>query len=189
METATRVQAVRVQRRSGLTRAGYRCSAGALVRLTGVTTADDPVRLAVSPARLGRMRERRGRGKRGPQAVPGPLSPRGIPLGRSSRQQFDDLVLAALDRLRPRLGADLATVEFAVEDTPLLPDSWGEDEVPLTSVVQIPGTDRTRVVLFRLPVSHRAEGERMLENLVFTLVVEQLALVWGRDVDDIDPRP
>lgn len=155
-----------------------------MVRLTVVSMRED----AVSAPRRGRMRERRGRGKRGPQAIPGPLTPDGVPLLRSARESFDELVLSAVERLRPRFGTELEGVELAVEDAPLLPESWTEDEVPLTSVVQAPGSARTRVVLFRLPITHRADSERGLESLVLTLVVEQLALVWRRDVGDVDPR-
>ncbi|MGH3423972.1 MAG: metallopeptidase family protein [Nocardioidaceae bacterium] len=140
-------------------------------------------------ARRGRMRTRRGRGKRGPLALPGPLAPGGVPVVRSPREEFDATVLASIERLRPRFADELDRVEFGVEDVPLLPQAWSGAEVPLASVVRPESSTAPRVVLFRLPVSQRARGRDELEDLVLTLVIEQLAVLWDRDADEIDPRP
>lgn len=139
--------------------------------------------------RGGRMRERRGRGKRGPLVLAGPLTPSGVPMTKSPRDDFDALVLSVVDRLRPRLRTELDSVEFGVEEAPLLPDAWDGSEVPLTSIVQAPGDrgQRSRIVLFRLPIVARSSGPVSLTEVVHTIVVEQLADLWNRDVDDIDP--
>lgn len=98
------------------------------------------------------------------------------------------MVLAAIERLRPRFATELGEVEFAVEDVPLLPAEWSGDDVPLASVVPGEDTSAARVVLFRVPVSQRSRGRHDLQEIVFMLVVEQLAVLWDRDIDEIDPR-
>jgi predicted Zn-dependent protease with MMP-like domain len=59
-----------------------------------------------------RRRDRHGRGLRGS------LAPAGVPLHRTRAERFDDLVLQAVARLEPRWEAQLAGVEFAVEEIP-----------------------------------------------------------------------
>lgn len=136
-------------------------------------------------ARDGRRRDRRGRGFRGPVAIPGPLSPRGVPGGWDRRSQFDTAVLGAVARLRPRHAAALELVDVAVEDVPVLPRRWRE-EVPLGTVV--PDRERPRVVLFRQPVQHRASTRVDLDDLVLSVLVDQLATLWRCDPEDLDPR-
>ncbi|MFD1825542.1 MULTISPECIES: metallopeptidase family protein [Mumia] len=135
--------------------------------------------------RGGRRRDRRGRGFRGPVALPGPLTPSGIPVGWDRRAQFDTAVLGAVARLRPRHAAALELLDVAVEDVPVLPRRW-RDEVPLGTVV--PDRERPRVVLFRQPVQHRVESRADLDDLVLSVLVDQLATLWRCDPDDLDPR-
>ncbi|WP_370615901.1 metallopeptidase family protein [Mumia sp. Pv 4-285] len=135
--------------------------------------------------RGGRRRDRRGRGFRGPVAVPGPLSPRGVPGGWDHGSQFDTAVLGALARLRPSHAAALAELDVAVEDVPVLPRRW-RDDVPLGTVV--PDHERARVVLFRHPIQHRAETRADLDDLVLSVLVDQLATLWRCEPEDIDPR-
>lgn len=59
-----------------------------------------------------RRRDRHGRGLRGA------LVPPGVPLHRTRAERFDDLVLQAVARLEPRWEAQLANIEFAVEEIP-----------------------------------------------------------------------
>src|SRR5277367_4167556 len=63
----------------------------------------------------GRRRDRRGRGLRGE------LAPRGVPLARTRSEEFDDLILDAVEDLERSWAAELADVEFAVEDVPSVP--------------------------------------------------------------------
>lgn len=87
------------------------------------------------------------------------------------------------DTWRDRLGL----VEYAVEDTPLLPDDWA-GSVPLSALVRGHGATPTRMVLFRRPIEHRATTREELEALVLTIVVEQVAELLGIDAEDVDPR-
>ncbi|MEO6472200.1 MAG: metallopeptidase family protein [Aeromicrobium sp.] len=140
----------------------------------------------VSGPRPGRMRDRRGRGKRGPLSLPGPLSPTSIPAHRPPREQFDIIVSDVLESLRPHFDTETEKVEVAVEDVPLLPKDW-VDEVPLSTLVPSPAL--TRVVLFRLPITQRCANEHDLLDLVWTTVLDRLAQVWQMSPDDLDPRP
>ncbi|MEP6695449.1 MAG: metallopeptidase family protein [Pseudonocardiales bacterium] len=138
-----------------------------------------------------RHRDRRGRGMRG-RLVP-PTSP----LSRSRAQQFDDLVLDAVDDLERRWPAELKEVEFAVEDVPPeLPDFDSDvvedGSVPLARLLQVPGraTDAPpRIVLYRRPLEARALDRDDLGDLVHDVVVEQVAHLLGKDPDDVDPPP
>jgi predicted Zn-dependent protease with MMP-like domain len=79
-------------------------------------------------------------------------------------------------------------VEYAVEDTPQLPDDWTPGTVPLSSLVRGTGGRPTRLVLFRRPIEHRCETRSDLEALLLTVVVEQVAELLGIDAEEVDPR-
>ncbi len=130
-------------------------------------------------------RDRRGRGPRGPGIVP--RDP-GVPERPTRRERFDRLVLDIVTEIDARWHKQLGLVEYAVEDTPLLPDDWGDETVPLSSLVRGSGGDATRLVLFRRPIEHRCESRAELEAMVLTLVVEQVAELLGLPPEDVDPR-
>ena len=132
-----------------------------------------------------RTRDRRGRGMRGPAVLP--RRP-GVPEGRSRRDRFDDLVLDIIGAVDDRWHDRLGLVEYAVEETPLIPDDWSSETVPLSSLLRGSGATPTRLVLFRRPIEHRAESRSDLEALVLTVVVEQVAELLGIDAEDVDPR-
>src|SRR4051812_15286177 len=69
-------------------------------------------------------RDRHGRGLRGR------LVPAEVPLARSRAEQFDDLVLDAVEDIERRWERELAGVEFAVEDVPWV-EHTSPDEVVL----------------------------------------------------------
>jgi len=125
---------------------------------------------------------------RGPSVLPGPLSPFGVPLTRSRKAEFDAIVLSVVHELEARWHAELGLVEFAVEETPLVPDDWTADTVPLATLVRGTGAAPTRLVLFRRPIELRAEGRTELTALVLTVLVEQVSELLGRPPEEIDPR-
>lgn len=131
-----------------------------------------------------RTRDRRGRGMRGPAVLP--RRP-GTPELPTSRERFDALVLGIVTDVDERWSERLGLVEYAVEDTPLVPDDW-TGTVPLSSLVRGSGGQPTRLVLFRRPIEHRSETRTDLEALVLTCVVEQVAELLGIDAEDVDPR-
>jgi hypothetical protein len=139
----------------------------------------------VSGPRPGRMRDRRGRGARGPMALPGPLSPGSVPSHRTPREQFDVLVEGVMAALEKHFAAEPDPVEVVVEEAPLLPPEWSDD-VPTSSGVKVDGT--SRIVLYRLPISQRCADSIQLEDAVWQVLLDRLAEVWQVSPDDIDPR-
>ncbi len=125
---------------------------------------------------------------RGPEVLPGPLSPRGVPRTRSKSEEFDSLVLDVVEDLEERWAAELAQVEFAVEETPLVPDDWTANTVPLATLVRGTATTPTRLVLFRRPIELRSETRADLSAMVLTVLVEQVSELLGRPPEEIDPR-
>lgn len=138
----------------------------------------------VTGARPGRMRDRRGRGARGPMALPGPLSPRSVPSHRTPREQFDVLVESVLGALEKHFAAEPDQVDVVVEDAPLLPPDWSDD-VPTSTVVS---GIASRIVLYRLPITQRCADVIQLEDAVWKVLLDRLAEVWQLSPDDIDPR-
>lgn len=118
-------------------------------------------------------------------ALPGPLSPAGVPAHRSAKAEFDRLVGDVLAALEHHFTVEPGRVEIAVEEAPMLPPEW-TDEVPLSIVV--PGPEITRIALFRLPITHRTTSVEDLEELVWMIVLDRLAEVWHVSPDDLDPR-
>lgn len=139
----------------------------------------------VTGPRTGRMRDRRGRGRRGPAALPGPLSPRGIRSQLTPRERFDGVVRSIIVALEPAFGAEPDPIEVVVEEAPRLPPEWS-DAVPASVVTQHDGT--TRVVVFRLPIVQRCGTPHDLEEMTWAVLLEQLGSVWQVDPDDLDPR-
>ena len=151
--------------------------------------AGDEAQQGPRAARI-RRRDSRGRGLRGT------LTPQELPLYRSRAQRFDDLVLEAVARLEPRWEAELAGVEFAVEEIPAADLPEGEPEpVPLARLD--PGSPDTgdpqaparpaRIVLYRRPLLARADDEEDLGELVLDVVVEEFARLLGLDPHTVDP--
>ncbi len=132
-----------------------------------------------------RRRDRRGRGMRGPGVLP---RVPGQPELRTRRERFDDLALGIVTEIDDRWQQRLGLVEYAVEDTPQIPDDWSTETVPLSSLVRGTAGQPTRLVLFRRPIEHRCEDRSELEAMVLTVVVEQVAELLGMDAEDVDPR-
>jgi predicted Zn-dependent protease with MMP-like domain len=121
--------------------------------------------------------------------------PPSVPLYRSRAEEFDDLVLEAVGRLEPRWENELSGVEFAVQEVPEAGELGEDADVPLARIVPgSPGTGDpenpagpSRIVLYRRPLLARADDEEELSELVFSVVVEELAELLGMDPEDIDP--
>ncbi len=138
-----------------------------------------------------RRRDRRGRGLRGR------LVPPQLPLSRRPTEQFDDLVLDAVEHLDSRWREQLAALQFAVEDVPppeLLVDEHGQPAVPLAKLIGAVADKKgqihpPRVVIFRRPIEARARGAIDLAGLVHDVVVEEVSRYLGLDPDVVDPLP
>jgi predicted Zn-dependent protease with MMP-like domain len=144
-------------------------------------------------------RDRHGRGLRGV------LAPKHVPLTMSRAEQFDELVLDAVEQIEHSLGLrgehelqqELAAVELAVEDIPPVasmpvrdleqPDSSAEiPEVPLARSEPAAGGRPPRIVVYRRPVELRATGDER-EDLVHEVVSDQLAELLGVAIERLDP--
>jgi hypothetical protein len=125
---------------------------------------------------------------RGPALLPGPLSPSGVPAVRSPKAAFDAIVLEVVHELEERWHEELGLVEFAVEETPMVPDDWDADTVPLATLVRGSGGSPTRLVLFRRPIELRSETRGDLSAMVLTVLVEQVSELLGRPPEEVDPR-
>lgn len=129
-----------------------------------------------------RRRERHGRGLRGA------LAPASLPSHRTRAEQFDDLVLDAVEQLERRWSEQLAGVEFAVEDVPPSdPAPWEHGEVPLGRLFPATGALATRIVVYRRPVETRAGERSVLGPMVHEVVVEQVAHLLGVEPSAVDP--
>jgi predicted Zn-dependent protease with MMP-like domain len=122
---------------------------------------------------------------RGPAVTP---AVPGRPELPTARERFDELALEIVTEIDQRWQDRLGLVEYAVEDTPQIPDDWTSDTVPLSSLVRGSGADPTRLVLFRRPIEHRCDSRRDLEAMLLTVVVEQVAELLGIEADEVDPR-
>jgi predicted Zn-dependent protease with MMP-like domain len=128
-----------------------------------------------------RRRDRHGHGLRGP------LAPAGLPLSRTRAQRFDDLVLDAVNQLESRWAKQLANVEFAVEEVPPADPGPDGEPVPLARSQPAVGDQPARIVVYRRPAQARADGDEELAALVFDVVVEEVASLFGLDPETVDP--
>jgi hypothetical protein len=136
-----------------------------------------------------RRRDRRGRGVRGG------LAPLGVPLYRTRSEVFDDFVLDAVEELEEHWAAELAAVEFAVEDVPLADDVTGaqfdpgavvDRGIPLGRLYRdgLGDIRRPVVLVFRRPIEARALDREDCADLVFMVVAELVAELLGKDLGD-----
>jgi zinicin-like metallopeptidase len=141
-------------------------------------------------ARPPRRRDRRGRGIRGH------LAPIDVPLHRTRGEEFDDLVMDAGEELEEHWAAELATLEFAVEDVPppptdagFEPDAVIDRGVPLGRLFRdgLPDIEQPVIVIYRRPIEARAVDLEDRADLVFMVVVDLAAEFLGKDADEIDP--
>jgi len=129
----------------------------------------------------------------------GGLAPRAVPVSRSRSEAFDDLVLDAVEELEEHWATELASVEFAVEDVPLLdhqplpdfdPEIVLDRGIPLGRLYRsgAAGVTQPVIVLYRRPVEARAVDRDDRADLVFMVVAELVAELLGKDIEEIDPH-
>ena len=124
-----------------------------------------------------RRRDRRGRGLRGS------LLPGDLPGARSRSEQFDELVLDAVNRVSRLWGSQLQAVDVVVEDVP----PAEADGVPLSLAEPASLDEPARIVVYRRPVESRAKGQQAREDLVHEVVVQAVAELLGLPLDVVDP--
>ncbi|MBB3088744.1 metallopeptidase family protein [Nocardioides albus] len=133
-----------------------------------------------------RHRDRHGRGRRGPIAVP--PDPK-VPVLRTRRERFDDIALAIVTEIDARWQSRLGLIEYAVEESPDIPKEWTvDDHIPLGSLERGSGATPARLVIYRRPIEHRCRTRSEIEAMVLMVVVEQVADLLGVAAEDVDPR-
>ncbi|MCA1823616.1 MAG: metallopeptidase family protein [Mycobacteriales bacterium] len=139
------------------------------------------------PGRPRAARDRRGRGLRSA------LVPPEVPLARTRAEDFDELVLDAVEHFSERWAAELADLEVAVEDVPPEPSagSAAEQGVPLARLDRLErrgaAARGARLTVYRRPVEARALDAIDLADLVHDVVLDQVADLLGLDPDVVDP--
>lgn len=124
----------------------------------------------------------------------GGIAPRAVPISRTQSEAFDDLVLDAVEDLEDRWSAELAGLEFAVEDVPPpLEDATLEFDpgvivdrgIPLGRLYRsgLGSITRPVILLYRRPLEARAADRDDRADLVFAVVAELVAEYLGRDLD------
>jgi predicted Zn-dependent protease with MMP-like domain len=117
--------------------------------------------------------------------VRGHLLPPHLPGHRTPAQEFDDLVLDAVDRLAGRWADELAGVDVVVEEVPSTdPPVWSDGLETGRAEPARPGR-RARIVVHRRTLVERSDDD--LARAVHVTVVEQLAALLGRTPEEIDP--
>jgi predicted Zn-dependent protease with MMP-like domain len=109
-----------------------------------------------------------------------------VPGYRSRSKQFDDFVFLALERLESDWGPQLNGIELAVENAPLVTET--DIGVPLGRFIPGQADRPPRIVVYRRPLEVRAVDADDLHDLVFDVVVEQVAHYLGRRPEEIDPE-
>ncbi|MCT1866725.1 metallopeptidase family protein [Dermabacter sp. p3-SID358] len=125
-----------------------------------------------------RRRDRHGRGFRGD------LIPSHLPGFATPSDRFDTLVAEAMGPLYARFSR-LEYLQVLIEEVPL--DTVSLDSPPLGRY--FPGDRRTRprIILYRRAIESRARNREELAELVYVVVLENVAVALGKRVEDIDP--
>jgi len=115
--------------------------------------------------------------------------PPNLPGHRTRAERFDDHVLDAVERLERRWARPLDGTEFAVEEVPASsPAPWEQGGVPLGRYFPADAGMPARIVVYRRPIEARAVDEGDLAELVWDVLIEQVAHLLGRRPEEIDPR-
>lgn len=133
--------------------------------------------------RRSRLRDRHGRGMRGPAVAPGVRHP----AQRSGAERFDAIAIGLMRELWRRWPEALGHVELGVEEVPIIPETWHGESIPLSTYVAARGDTPARLVLLRRPIEHRALHPDDLRPMILTVLIDQVAEILGIDPDDVLP--
>jgi hypothetical protein len=113
---------------------------------------------------------------------------------RTRSEVFDDLVLDAVEELEQHWAAELAGVEFAVEEVPTPGEAVGTDFDPDVVTDRgialgrlhrdgVEGVAGPVIVVYRRPIEARAVDRDDRGDLVFMVVAELVGELLGRDIE------
>lgn len=98
-------------------------------------------------------------------------------------------MLEAVERLKPLWAKELAAIDFAVEDVPLVPPGAAPDDgIPFSRTEVRDGGRRARIVIYRRPVEIRTSDPDLKAELVYDTVVEEVASLLGLEPETVDPE-
>lgn len=132
--------------------------------------------------RIGKRRDRHGRGIRGPSLPPA------LPAWRTSAEKFDDIISWDLGTFRRHLGPLMDKLDFAVLDVPGQDPAPWEDGVPLCRFLPFerPSKVHGRIIFYRMPILEAARRTPDPRLFIHDVVTSQLASALDMDPEDID---
>ncbi|MDR1355040.1 MAG: metallopeptidase family protein [Propionibacteriaceae bacterium] len=139
-------------------------------------------------------RDRHSRGLRGPLASTNPFTRQAAPLpGHLNHSEFFmNAVQESIEHIRTSNPDAIATLDIGVEEVPEESRVWdallSHGAMPLAAAIDALPNQRARVVLYRRPIERRAADQLDLHELVHHTLVEQVAVLTGRNPLDLDPN-
>lgn len=109
------------------------------------------------------------------------------PAHRTRRERFEQCVLESMAELHERLGRRLDHVEVLAEDVPLGEPAPWEDPIVLGRAFPGDRLAPPRIVVYRRPIELRAASPDALDELVHTVLVQNVASLLGKRPEDLDP--
>jgi predicted Zn-dependent protease with MMP-like domain len=109
----------------------------------------------------------------------------------SGAELFVECVNTAVERIVASCPDAIAGVDVGIDDVPSASAMWEgltmHGAVPLAAAIDPQGASPGKVVLFRRPLEHRAMSRADLAELTHHTLVEQLSVLTGRSIKEIDP--
>lgn len=128
-----------------------------------------------------KSRDRHGRGLRGTLTLPT------LPIAKSRAQQFDELVLLAVERIQ-RAIPELEDVEVVVEEVPPGARRDGSpDPVPLGRIAAPTPLRPPQLIVHRRPIELRSAPGEEREALIQDVIAELVAELFGIAPQQVDP--
>jgi predicted Zn-dependent protease with MMP-like domain len=132
----------------------------------------------------------------------GRLAPPEVPISKTKADEFDEVVREAVAHLDQRWSAELAEVEFVVDEVPPPEPEAGEDgedaydpiagQVRLSRLMPASGSGRNtrppQIVLYRRPLELRSLDPDDLAELVLDVLIHEVADLLGVGPEVIDPE-
>ncbi|NQU36402.1 MAG: metallopeptidase family protein [Actinobacteria bacterium] len=128
-----------------------------------------------------RRRDRHGSGVRGT------ITPSTVPISASRAQRFDEIVIAAIERIEGAF-PELGEVEVLIEEVP--PEELRDgspDPIPLGRVTTSVGARPAQLIVHRRPIEIRTVLGSQRDDLVNDTVTELVAALYGLSPSQIDP--
>ncbi|MGO1765322.1 MAG: metallopeptidase family protein [Brevibacterium yomogidense] len=106
-----------------------------------------------------------------------------VPAVRSRAEEFARVAAILLADIRLRVEGELDSVVLTVDDIPPV-----DADVELGRVLPATRDEPAVIVLHRLPIAQRCTDELDLADLIADVLADQVALLCGRDPDELRPR-